>query len=58
MLERRASEVSGMAAASFYRRVIEGTGRVRPEVVERATAAVLHALRDRLSPEEARRRRR
>lgn len=42
-----------MAAQSFRRRIVERTGRVRPEIVDRAAAAVLHTLRDRLTPEEA-----
>ncbi|HEX7126889.1 MAG TPA: DUF2267 domain-containing protein [Thermodesulfobacteriota bacterium] len=37
----------------FFQRIIDATGRVPPEVVERATAAVFHTLRDRLTPEEA-----
>jgi uncharacterized protein (DUF2267 family) len=42
-----------MTATSFYRRVMADVG-VEREKAERATAAVLHALRDRLTPEEAR----
>ncbi len=39
--------------SSFHRRVIEKAGLVAPEAVERTATAVLHALRDRLTPEEA-----
>jgi uncharacterized protein (DUF2267 family) len=42
-----------MSALSFYRRVIEETGQPSREAVKAGTAAVLHALRDRLTPEEA-----
>lgn len=42
-----------MTAQSFYQRIVERTGQVKPETVERAVAAVFHALRDRLTPEEA-----
>ncbi len=42
-----------MTAQDFYRRIIEKTGRVKPETVERAVAAVFHTLRDRLTREEA-----
>lgn len=42
-----------MAATAFYRRVVEETG-LTLETAKRATPAVLHALRDRLTPEEAR----
>jgi uncharacterized protein (DUF2267 family) len=38
---------------SFYRRVIDETGQADREAVKRGTAAVLHALRDRLMPTEA-----
>jgi uncharacterized protein (DUF2267 family) len=38
---------------SFYRRVIDETGQADREAVKRGTAAVLHALRDRLTPTEA-----
>jgi len=38
---------------SFYRRVIDETGHTDREAVKRGTAAVLHALRDRLMPTEA-----
>jgi len=43
-----------MSTRAFYRRVIDETGETSREVVTRGTAAVLHALRDRLTPEEAR----
>jgi uncharacterized protein (DUF2267 family) len=39
---------------SFYRMVIDETGQTDREAVKRGTAAVLQALRDRLTPEEAR----
>jgi uncharacterized protein (DUF2267 family) len=42
-----------MTAAGVYRRVIAEAGVERDEA-RRATAAVLHALRDRLTPDEAR----
>lgn len=42
-----------MSALDFYRRVIEETGQRDREAVKRGTAAVLHALRDRLMPDEA-----
>jgi uncharacterized protein (DUF2267 family) len=42
-----------MSALSFYRRVIEETGQEDRAAVKRGTAAVLHALRDRLMPAEA-----
>jgi uncharacterized protein (DUF2267 family) len=42
-----------MTMLSFYRRVIDETGQVDREAVKRGTAAVLHALRDRLMPTEA-----
>lgn len=38
---------------AFYRAIREATGKVAPEMVERATAAVFHALRDRLTREES-----
>jgi uncharacterized protein (DUF2267 family) len=41
-----------MSAAPFYRRVVEETG-LSLETAKRATPAVLHALRDRLTPREA-----
>jgi uncharacterized protein (DUF2267 family) len=42
-----------MTIETFYRRVIEETGQPDRERAKRATAAVLHALRDRLTFEEA-----
>jgi len=42
-----------MTTLSFYRRVIDETGQADGEAVKRGTAAVLHALRDRLMPTEA-----
>jgi uncharacterized protein (DUF2267 family) len=42
-----------MTTLTFYRKVIEETGQASREAAKRATAAVLHALRDRLTPEEA-----
>jgi uncharacterized protein (DUF2267 family) len=42
-----------MTTLSFYRRVIEETGQSDRAAVKRGTAAVLHALRDRLLPDEA-----
>jgi uncharacterized protein (DUF2267 family) len=42
-----------MTTQSFYRTVIDTSGGVSRETAKRATAAVLHALRDRLTPEEA-----
>lgn len=42
-----------MKTQVFYRRVIVETGRESIEDAERATSAVLHALRDRLTPAEA-----
>ncbi len=43
-----------MTTSSFYQNVIDaiGSGTSR-EVARRATAAVFHALRDRLTPDEA-----
>lgn len=41
-----------MTATMFYRRVMGDAGLERTDA-KRATAAVLHALRDRLTPEEA-----
>ena len=43
-----------LAMLSFYQTVMDASGEVDQDVVERGTAAVLAALRDRLSPEEAR----
>jgi uncharacterized protein (DUF2267 family) len=42
-----------MKTEAFYRTVMAQTGPIERDVVERATSAVLHALRDRLTPEEA-----
>jgi uncharacterized protein (DUF2267 family) len=42
-----------VAATAFYRRVVEETG-LTLEAAKSATPAVLHALRDRLTPDEAR----
>jgi uncharacterized protein (DUF2267 family) len=43
-----------MRTPSFYRRVANALGEpTSPDLVRRATAAVFHALRDRLTPEEA-----
>jgi uncharacterized protein (DUF2267 family) len=42
-----------MTTLGFYRRVIDETGQADREAVKRGTAAVLHALRDRLMPTEA-----
>jgi uncharacterized protein (DUF2267 family) len=43
-----------MTTLQFYRKVIEETGQTDREAVKRGTAAVLRALRDRLTPDEAR----
>ncbi len=43
-----------MTTLGFYRTVIDETGQTDREAVKRGTAAVLHALRDRLTAEEAR----
>jgi uncharacterized protein (DUF2267 family) len=43
-----------MSTLTFYRRVIDETGEADRETVKRGTAAVFHALRDRLTPTEAR----
>jgi uncharacterized protein (DUF2267 family) len=43
-----------MTTLGFYRKVIEETGQTDREAVKRGTAAVLRALRDRLTPGEAR----
>lgn len=42
-----------MTTLTFYRKVIEEAGQANREAAKRATAAVLHALRDRLTTEEA-----
>lgn len=43
-----------MTMLGFYRTVIEETGQTNREAVKQGVAAVLGALRDRLTPEEAR----
>lgn len=42
-----------MTPEAFYRLVMEASADPRREEAKRATAAVFHALRDRLTPEEA-----
>lgn len=42
-----------MTTATFYRTVMQTSGEKDRELAKRATAAVFHALRDRLTPEEA-----
>lgn len=42
-----------MTAETFYRTVMSTSGEHNREAAKRATAAVLHALRDRLTCEEA-----
>lgn len=42
-----------MTPQAFYRAVMEAAGETRREAAQRGTAAVFHALRDRLTPEEA-----
>ena len=42
-----------MRAGAFYRMVMTTSGDDRRETAERVTAAVFHALRDRLTPEES-----
>jgi uncharacterized protein (DUF2267 family) len=42
-----------MTTGTFYRSVIKTSHQDNRELVERATAAVLHALRDRLTTDEA-----
>ncbi|MCL6556106.1 MAG: DUF2267 domain-containing protein [Burkholderiales bacterium] len=42
-----------MTPQAFYRTVLAATGETRLEAAKRATGAVFHALRDRLTPEEA-----
>ena len=44
---------SGMNAQSFYRQVWTELGRPSLDDARRVTAAVFHALRDRLTPDEA-----
>jgi len=51
--DRGMMEETFMTTLSFYRKVVEETGQTNREAVKRGTAAVLHALRDRLTPEEA-----
>jgi uncharacterized protein (DUF2267 family) len=41
-----------MTGAAFYKLVMETSGEKSREVAKRATAAVFHALRDRLTPRE------
>ena len=43
-----------MGTLEFYRTVIEETGQTSREATKRGVAAVLTALRDRLTPDEAR----
>ena len=49
----RRDEEHAMATETFYRTVIDTSGEERRQVVKRVTAAVFHALRDRLTPQEA-----
>ncbi len=42
-----------MKVEAFYRTVLDASAERRREEVKRGTAAVFHALRDRLTPEEA-----
>lgn len=42
-----------MTAAMFYKTVMQASGEKDRELAKRATAAVFHALRDRLTPDEA-----
>ncbi len=42
-----------MTTATFYRTVMQTSGEQDRELATRATAAVFHALRDRLTPQEA-----
>jgi len=42
-----------MSTERFYRAVMDASEDRRREAVKRATSAVFHALRDRLTPEEA-----
>ncbi len=42
-----------MTTAAFYKMVMHTSGEQSREVAKRATAAVLRALRDRLTPDEA-----
>ena len=43
-----------MTTLAFYRKVIAETGQTNREAVKRGSAVVLRALRDRLTPSEAR----
>ena len=43
-----------MTTRAFYRSVMAETGFTELETVKRVTAAVMHTLRDRLTPDEAR----
>ena len=43
-----------MTTLAFYRKVIDETGQTNREAVKRGSAVVLRALRDRLTPGEAR----
>ncbi len=49
-----ATEDALMTTLGFYRKVIDETGQTDREAVKRGTAVVLRALRDRLTPDEAR----
>lgn len=42
-----------MTTIAFYRKVLSETGLADRDVAKRGVTAVLHALRDRLTPEEA-----
>jgi uncharacterized protein (DUF2267 family) len=42
-----------MTTRSFYQDVMSRSRECSPDLAKRATAAVFHALRDRLTPEEA-----
>ncbi len=42
-----------MRTETFYRRVMLETGRADLDDAKRATGTVFHALRDRLTPDEA-----
>jgi uncharacterized protein (DUF2267 family) len=46
-------EEESMTAQSFYRTVMDTSHQGDPAAARRATAAVFHALRDRLTPDEA-----
>jgi uncharacterized protein (DUF2267 family) len=49
----RRDEEQVMTTQSFYRTVMETSGDERRQMAKRATSAVFHALRDRLTVEEA-----